>query len=166
MQKGKIMRKVILQLLNVPALVIALAIPAQADNGNGQGNARTKSDCDRALEVYQDDQRLWRRDASQLQAMPGTERLNRGEKNEANGLALQQLIPDGQSIRMIEVRACRGKVHRIPVADLQHEKNRYFVVPSRRGEFKLVVVHPNGKPESLLKRVTRIVLQSAAPAGN
>lgn len=162
MRMRAILRSTAAQLPVLTVLVSFLVASSPAEAGNGQGNGQGgdgfKKGCGDELVLYLDEQRLWSRDAGQLEAMPGVEKLYRGRRNEANGIELGLLIPEGEDIRSVEVHACGGQVRRIPVVELQRPGYRYFVVPNRREAFKLVELHRTGTPETQLKQLYRIVL--------
>lgn len=136
---------------------------ASAGEGNRQGSGRHTAGCGKELALYQNNQELWRRDASQVAAMPGSRLLNEGRKNAAKGIELGLLLPADEPVQSIEILTCKGKTKTLTLADLYQQKLRYYLVPNRQGAFKLVALHRQGKKESLLKEVRRIVLHSAAP---
>jgi len=141
----------------------SVIMPSLAGDGSGQQNSGSKGDCGQELALYQDEQKLWQRDADQLAAMPGSRLLNEGRKNEAKGIELRLLLPAENTIRSVTIIACRGKTQNLSVADLHRSGVQYYLVPNRRGDFKLVAIHRQGGGKSLLKRVVRVVLHSTAP---
>jgi hypothetical protein len=58
------------------------------------------------------------------------------------------------------VSTCGGRARRYPMHRLEKGRMQVFVVPNRRGAFKLVEIARNGRERTLMRQVGRIVVFS------